>query len=46
MPVVHQIQLSVNGKNEQDKNKNIGRKTKQQNMLMDTVIQKIASTRK
>ena len=30
-------------KNEQDKNKNIGRKTKQQNMLMDTVIQKIAS---
>lgn len=44
MPIVHQIQLGVNGKNEQDKNKNIGRKTKQQNMLMDTVIQKIAST--
>lgn len=43
MPLVHQIQLGVNGKNEQDKNKNIGRKTKQQNMLMDTVIQKIAS---
>ena len=44
MPIVHQIQLGVNGKNEQDKNKNIGRKTKQLNMLMDTVIQKIAST--
>ena len=44
MPLLHQIQLGVNGKNEQDKN--IGRNTKQQNMLMHAVIKKIASIRK
>ena len=44
MPLLHQIQLGVNAKNEQDKN--IGRNTKQQNMLVHAVIKKIASIRK